>query len=276
MVKTTQFFFLLFGIVLIFNSCRNSDRDLDTDTTIARSYAFSEQYFSDPFFWTHKLLVNPALTQNNLTYLDSVEGCLNNVSIIKNATTNITDFTLVFDETTTCNDGRVRKGQIEGRVWGSFKDENSTIRITSSFYYINGFRVNMVDSLQNLGRDLDSSLVFSSHVRNAVISNDTNYIEWDANHEWTWSFGEKNRQYVNDELKATGLIKSLSYNGNSYTAEIIEPLMMDLGCYWITEGKVNQQPENILPRTLNFGSNSFCDNLVDVRISQRDYEIKID
>ena len=50
MVKTTQFFFLLFSIVLIFGSCRNSDRDLDTDTTIARSYALSEQYFSDPFF----------------------------------------------------------------------------------------------------------------------------------------------------------------------------------------------------------------------------------
>jgi len=277
MSNRIHFFFVFIALILFLGSCRNSDRDLDTDTTIAKSYILSEQYFSDPFFWTHKLMANQKVTQTGVFYIDSLEECLTNASIVRDPQTGITDISFTFDETVTCNDRRIRRGNLAGRIWGNYKDENATIRITSSFYYINGLRLQMVDSLENLGRNLDSSLIFSSQVRNAKMSNDTTYIEWDANHQWTWTEGEEDGAYFNDLYEGTGLIKSLSFNGNTFTAEIIEPLIRDVGCFWIAGGEVNQQPENILPRTITFGdANNYCDNEVGVKISQRDYTIKID
>lgn len=273
-LKGTIIFFLALGVIA-FTGCRNSDRDKDTDVKIARSYALSEQYFNDPFFWVFKLMINPNLTQNNLIYLDSVENCITNSIGIKK-TGNITEVTILFNSTQSCNDNRVRKGEVKAKIWGDFKQENSTAKITTRYFFINDIQVDITDSLHNLGRDSDSNLVFSSRVRNGILQSDTLYVEWDANHTWTWSIGESNRQYSNDELTGIGLVKSLSYTGNTYTAEIIEPLKMDLGCYWITEGVVNMQPENILPRDLNFGSNAFCNNEVDVRIMQRNYVVTID
>ncbi len=262
--------------MLVFTSCRDSFRDNDRDTSSAKSYAISEHYFSDPYLWVNKLLVNPMPTKDTMIYLDSAEECINNIQITPYPKLGYTDLTISFDENATCFDGRVRKGEINARVWGSYKTTGTRLSIKSNVYFINDFRVIVNDSLENLGRDADSGLVFSSRIRNGVIDGDSIYVEWDANHEYTWASGEKTLVYHDDEFSISGNVRSRTFNGNTISADIIEPLLRDLGCFWITAGTVEMKPENLLVRYLDFGDGKYCENDFDVTISQSKQTIAID
>jgi hypothetical protein len=271
-----SFILFLSILSLISWSCRNSVRDLDRDVTSAKSYSIAQQYFSDPYLWMNKLLVNPSITKNALYYLDSVENCISNVQVNPFPKLGYTDIVMEFDDDATCFDGRVRKGKLTARLWGNYKTEGSRLSVRTNFYFINDAQVSIEDSLENTGRALDSSITFSSRVRNGTIEEDSLYIEWDGNHEYTWQSGERTKVYHDDDFYIVGSVRTRAYNGNYATAIIIEPLYRDLGCFWVTGGTVELQPENLLPRTINYGTGQYCENDIDVTIAQTVKSITID
>lgn len=268
--------FLLPWVALF--GCNDSFRDTDDDLTVARSFVISEQYAYDPFIWVHKLFSDKATLGDSIPSLDKAEGCVVGIEVSDLNSYPIT-FTIDFadDSITTCSDGRVRVGKLNGKIWRPYKSIGATIRIDAEVYLINGTRVFLTDSIRNVGRNESGNLEFLSRIREARIQGDTLNMLWSANQIWEWTSGEATGGYADDVLQASGnVVDALSYRGNNYETQIIEPIVWPLNCKWPTAGVIEQQPNNLLPRRLDYGEKTSCDNEVNVKILETGYTIRID
>lgn len=266
--------YALVGIVLITivaTSCTKTWRDNDNDTTIAKSYAISDQYLTDGYFWAHKLLSG----SDFIASADSIENAEFGIkSIDVSSTVYPVEFIVDFgnDSNNVCADNRVRNGQLRIKAWNPYRQKGATFRITGSFYEINGISVDFEDSLTHTGGITNT---YSSRIRDAYLLNDTIKIEWSSNLNYEWKAGDSTAALEDDFIHVTGQARAFSYNGAQYIAEITSPLIRTLNCHWITVGKVTQKADNIRDRKLDYGL-GVCENFVEVGIGESAYTITID
>ena len=104
---------------------------------------------------------------------------------------------------------------------------------------------------------------------------DTIIVEWSANKTWSWQAGHTTATYDDDIYFVDDKVKALAYNGSSYRAETTKSMIWTLSCNWINFGTILMQPENVLFREIDFGE-GLCENLVQVNIGVKEFDITID
>lgn len=211
--------------------------------------------------------------------------------------------TLTVDFGTSCvgHDNKTRRGKVIATFTGKYRDEGTTITITTENYYVDDYKVEGTKILENKGRNAAGNLYYTIDVDGVVTTPEGDVISWKSNREREWIEGEETTWFspqidangdtikfangwpkpmlfdgiLDDAYSITGDGSGINRNGRNFTVTITKALRVEF-CGWIpevTEGTVELQPEDLKKRIVDFGSGD-CDREYSVTIGKRDYVVK--
>lgn len=261
------FVFLLITTTII--SCRRSVRDNDNDTRAAQDFALADIASNDIWSLVKEVMeTEPGLRASSLNL-----GCAT-----------VTVDTLAFPMTVSIDfgtsnclggDGRNRRGIINATFTGKYRDSLSVITITTNNYYLNDYKIEGTKVVTNKGHNSDGNLWFTVVVSNAIITEPagTWNIRFNSTRNRYWVAGESTAVLSDDEYDITGTMDGYSRTGNHFTASTTSALRIKLSCAWIVSGIIVVQPDNVAPRTIDFGTGN-CDN--DAKVTVNGYEFNVE
>lgn len=250
--------------LLALAACRKEEEDpVDNDYTSAIDNSFGEALFNDALKQT-----DDAASDGGIRAM--LDGCVDTVIIDLNANphTMFIDF-----GTVNCqgNDGRYRRGSIMVTFTGGYSDPGTVITITPQDYYVNDYRVQGTKTVTNMGDDTNGNTYFTVEVAGTITAPNN---QWTSTHNAsrvrTWVAGEGTGTPYDDVYLITGTGNGTNRNGVPYTLNIDQALRIEIGCPYIVSGQVTITPQNLAPRTVNFGSGS-CDDDISVTVNGNTY-----
>jgi len=165
------------------------------------------------------------------------------------------------------NDGRVRNGQIHVTYTGRYRETGTIITMTTANYSVNGYRVEGVHTVTNLGTTIQGQLVYSVEVNGEITSPDSSWsTTWQSNRTRTWIEGQSTPTIWDDVYSITGTTSGINRNDIYFDASIMVPLRAEVSCRWIVSGAVMIQPEGMAIRIVDFG-NGECNNGITVTVN---------
>ncbi len=271
-IKTAMFAALL-ATTLSTVSCnrlRDRDKNNDNDTEMSSDNALAEVSYNDALN-----IADEASTLNTGDNLASYKTASNCATVTHDTTTTPRTITIDFGAANClCNDGRNRRGKILVSYTGKYRDVGSTHTITFDNYFVNDNQILGSKTVTNMGLNASNQSYFSIVVAGKIIkANTTDSIIWNSNRTRTWTQGEATPAWSDDVYEITGSGNGQNKNG-SYTVNIIQPLVKEIGCKWMTSGKTELQPAGKYLRTIDFG-NGNCDNSATVLINGNTYTITL-
>ena len=254
----------MFAAGAIFTSC-NKTNETDNDTVETSDAAMLER-----------------TNDNALTILDQANtGTLGQYktrgcgSITNDTISNPHVLTVDFGTTNClCGDGKNRRGTIVCTYMGKYKDSGSVHTITTPNYFVNDNEILAHKTVTNLGKNATGHSTYSIVVNDTINkANNAGTISWNMSRQREFFAGESTPIFSDDLYHVTGSGSGIKANGNSWTMNITNYLVMDNSCvYHITQGTVQLQPQGKALRTIDFGTGT-CDNNATVTINNHVYNI---
>lgn len=266
--KKSQFLYLAL-IPLILFSCRR-DREKDSDWSAATDNALAESMFNEL-----KNIADEAYSGNMTIYRAPqdtlVFGC---ATIIRDTSSSPRQITIDFGTTNCqCNDGKNRRGKVIVTYNGMYRDSGTVITHTPDNYFVNDNQLTGSKVVTNQGRNGAGNLWYSISVNGTVIkANNGGTITWTSNRTREWIAGESTWIWTDDVYIINGTASGTRSNGESFTAQIIIPLRVQLSCRYIVTGSIEVNPQNHATRTIDYG-NGTCDNQATVTINGNTYNV---
>jgi hypothetical protein len=179
------------------------------------------------------------------------------------------------EENCLCEDGKYRRGILEGVLTGRYKDSLSNLTIVPEDYYVNDHHVEGVKSVTNLGHVSDGKMTFAVLVTDGkIIRPDGGELFWESERTRIWLEGEVTPwPAVNDDVYLiAGSAQGTTAGGLAFSIISINPLRLERDCEWITSGTLLIQPEGKTSATLDYGDGT-CDNQATVTFAGFTIEI---
>lgn len=259
--------------VFVFNACRKSDRDDDTETQSASDNAFADAIWND----VYKQLDNTASITSDVNRNLSINPAACYTVTVTPALPDTTfPKTLTIDfGATNCSgaDGINRRGKVIAVFSGKYRDSLTTITISPNNYFVNDNQIEGTKIIFNKGH-ISGVMTYNITISNASITRtDGKIISWNSQRTRRWIAGESTLGVVNDDVyEITGNASGTGINGNSFTVSTTTPLRAEMSCRWIVSGGLKLSPANLDDRNINFG-NGACDDKATVTINGNSYEI---
>jgi hypothetical protein len=262
---------LAFSASVLMVSCQRDKLSQDEDTEMANDNSLSEFVYDDI-----DQIVDDASTKQTGDNLGNYKTSSNCAVITHDTLSTPKSITVDFGTTNClCNDGRYRKGQILITYTGKYADSGSMRNITFNNYHVNNSHIMGSKTVENMGKNANNQTYFDIDVNGLIIKATTgDSIIWNTNRERTWVQGEGTSAWADDIYHISGSGNGKRANGNTWTMNIIQPLVKDLSCNWISAGVIELQPTGKALRTINFG-NGNCDNQATVTINGGTYTINL-
>jgi len=262
-------FMLAIFITAMMVSCKRNNINKDQDTELARDNALGESTYQDVLN-----MADEAADLKTGDALGQYKTASNCAIITHDTTTSPRTITIDFGSANClCNDGRYRRGQVLVQYTGKYRDSGYVHTISFNNYFVNDHQVLGTKSVTNMGTNGSGQSYFNITVNGLIIKAVTgDSVIWTSNRTRTWLQGESTQTRSDDVYSVSGSGSGSRPNGVSYTMNIIQPLIREVGCKWFTSGKVEIQPSNKPLRTLDYGS-SGCDNAATVLINGNTYNI---
>jgi hypothetical protein len=258
-------------VSILFLSCRKSDRDKDTSTTMVESYLFAELVFNDLINTAYQIIHS----ENNLYKLQSnvLPSC---------ATLNIDTAALPYKitinyGTSTCADanGYNKKGTVIVYLYGKFKTSNSKTVFNFNGYQFQDFIVTGDITLTNLGLNAANKRKLNCTIKNGSIKNNTESYYYNCNKTYIYTQGDTTKNYTDDIWAISGTINGLGKNGEPFDVNIDSVLTGTPICNYPTQGKATLNPGGKLSnRKIDFG-NGDCDKAVSVTFNGKTQTITL-
>ena len=170
------------------------------------------------------------------------------------------------------SDGRYRRGKINISTTGWYRDSGSVITVTPENYYVNENKIQGSKSITNQGRNDLGHWVYKIEVLNASITTSEGLISWESLRYREWTEGEASVLNPWDDVYLiTGSADGTNVEGTDFNVAILTPLRIQVGCRWITAGKLKLTSDEV-EITVDYGSGS-CDANADVTINGNTYSI---
>ncbi|MBL7942606.1 MAG: hypothetical protein JNM00_07560 [Flavobacteriales bacterium] len=171
--------------------------------------------------------------------------------------------TITLDFGDGCTDplGITRSGQLIISLTGDMIDEGSVRTVTFNDYSINGHPISGSRVTTNTGTDGSGHPTFS-RVVDVDIIRDGELFQRNMNETVTWLSGYDTEPCGDNIFGVTGSGVVIRPDGISVTRTIIEQLIMDGTCGYITQGVVEVE-RPIGTATINFGDGT-CDDIATV------------
>lgn len=269
---------LKFGVVVLslvatffMASCRKDGKVKDNDTEVASDNSLGEFVYEDV-----NNIVDDASNKGTGENLGNYKTASNCATVTHDTLSSPKTITVDFGSTNClCNDGRYRRGKVLVSYTGKYKDSGSVRTITFDNYFINNNQVLGSRMVSNMGHNANNQMYFTIVVNGLILkANTLDSVIWNSNRVRTWVQGEGTPNWSDDVYQITGNGNGQRANGNTWTMNIIQPLVRDLSCNWISAGTIELQPTGKALRTIDFG-NGNCDNQATVTINGNVYNITL-
>ncbi len=182
--------------------------------------------------------------------------------------------TIDFGEGCTGPKGRVHAGKIIIVLSDSLHHQGATRSVTFEEYTVDGAAVQGSKNWENLGIDEDGIITIHKTVDLSIEFPDGTTAAWAADHQVSKSTqfvryrhaGQWKKRIVRFKgtVSVEGNSSGTNRQGDSFSAEIIEPLTKKENCFWITSG-VKEVTKNGETRSIDFGDGR-CNNAAMVTL----------
>jgi len=244
----------LLALIVVFTSCQKETVDLDIDSSQSQSDAemVMEEMEEDVLLRTiEENYSTTSGTCPSVTY-QSPAGTFPNV------------ITIDWGAGCTGPDGRFRSGAIVVEVSECHFTAGAVRTFTSQNYTVNGWQVEGVRTVTNLGDNDQGQMQWNIVVNNASITDPDGAVgTWSTDRVRTQVEGGETESLSDDSYEITGTASGTNRKGNSYTAEIISPLYKSFECRWISSGVIEVTGSAGRSRQLDYGDGT-CDNKATV------------
>jgi hypothetical protein len=159
--------------------------------------------------------------------------------------------------------GRVKKGKIIVAVSASRLTDGATWTATTDDYYVDDAKITgTITHIYHLSNvDGESHVAHNSAIEVLLPSGKT--IGWTSQRTRTLTAGAATPLNLTDDVYSiTGGAQGVNRLGETYTVTIIQPLVRDMTCAWLTEGIVTRTKSD-KTWTLDYG-NGDCDRKATV------------
>ena len=164
-------------------------------------------------------------------------------------------------------DGRERRGKIIITRYGNFYWDG-TVEITNTFedYYVNDNQVIGTKTIDGYINDDGNRVQEMNDNGSIILADGSGTITWTATRTRVVVEGSDTRIKLDDVVHVTGNASGSDAEGNTYSSEIIEPLVRihDIGCFRHPVSGIVQilrSPDTEI--TIDYGDGT-CDNLAEV------------
>lgn len=256
-MKYTRIFLLVIALGSLLGACRDSDRDKDLTRRSSTDYALGQDAILDMLRMVHAFSTRDTIINNPVDTLAQM-GCIDTITYSGASAPAIVTLGFGSDTNNTCSDSRKRWGSISADYDAMYNASGMDIEITSQGYHVNGFRV--LGSITMSRRGTPGS--FTVRLNEIRVSNDTMNVELDGSLTMVWNGGTGTTTPGDDAFTLTGSLTGINSRGANFEVDIQEGLVVDMSCKWLTSGVAELTPDNLGPRTIDFGTG--CTQLYDV------------
>ena len=266
------------GIVLIglTQGCKK-DATSDADTQAASDNSYAEASFNDVYQMVDDASrQHPGIYKTEDAQMALLSGC---TKVTVDSTSKPHKITLDFGTGCVGNDGRTRTGKIEITYTGRYRDSGTVITATLVNYTVTDLgstyanKIEGTKTITNLGHNSKGHPMIEIKVTGAKITTAAGVATWACDRTREWSNGYNTPFNIfDDTYLITGNASGTNIKGISYTANVLSPLQVQVGCRWVESGVLNLTPSGVATRTIDFG-NGNCDAFATVTINGKQYTI---
>jgi hypothetical protein len=170
-----------------------------------------------------------------------------------------------------CNDGKQRRGKIVTTFTGRYRDAGTVITHTPIDYYVNNNKIEGYKQVINAGFNVNSQPFFYVTVNGTVTMSTGEVFTYYSERERTWLTGFNTPfDFMDDQYEIAGNAQASSSLGNGYDALITTPLLLKVGCAFVTQGILEFTPVGKAKRTIDYGDGT-CDTKFTVTVNGTTY-----
>ncbi len=276
--------FLLIPAIFV-SSCKKDEEQIDKNTSSAVDHAFAESTFDDVGLMADQAAISGDLATYKNGSLQN--GLLSTCATITfDTTVSPRIITIDFDTVngSPCLDGRYRRGKVIVSYNGGYRDVGSTHTISFDDYYVNDYKIEGTKTVTNAGQNSSGNTQFDISVVGHIISPQGANLDWTSTRVREWVEGEGSMWWTDDVYHITGTASGNSFGGEDFSAQITEPLVVDLGCVSpsplipkpvsLKDGILEFTPNGKYTRVIDYGyENGDCDNKAKVTIADFEFTI---
>ncbi|HTL80822.1 MAG TPA: hypothetical protein VL651_03910 [Bacteroidia bacterium] len=263
-----------FGLFLV-NGCLK-ENSLDTETTSATDNNICEGEFMRVLPTVNKIAIDePGVHRYGSNHV-FVQSCPS-VMVDTGTQANQWPRYMTIDYGTGCTDsidGKIRKGKIHMTLAGPWDVIGSVATITLDTFFVGAIQYEGTVTLTRTGTD-----TWHKTVTNGKCTKNSATAPWTilfaCDRDITFTSGNTSSS-VSPVITISGTNSGTDRNGTQWTSTIdpANPIVRDLGCTWITKGKVTLTPAGKSDRVVDFG-NGTCDNKGTVTIDGNTFEFSM-
>ncbi len=254
--------------LFIFSACV---RERDTDIEIVKEEVLGEFMFDNAL-----AIVDDAATKNSGEQLANFKTSGYCATITHDTLSTPRNIIIDFGGVNCmCNDGRNRRGRILASYTQPYADSTNVTTMSFDTYYVNDILVTGKSIVSNKGKNIIGQKYFEIETEGKMVlglGNDTVY--WNAQRVRTWVQGQNTPVWGDDIYELLGTGNGTNGNRQFYSMNITEPLIKEVGCRYISRGKIEMQPQGKALRSLDYGDGS-CDAISNVLINYKAFNVDL-
>ncbi len=275
-MKTNRYFFellfVLFLGTLLISSCeKDKDQLSDEVITLAETEAINNAIYEEIDGTVETTLVTLDLNKYSESSVKSTSADACPVITVDHPDTTYFPKIVTIDYGDGCsfvfnNDTITRKGRIIITVTGRYFVTDAKRIITFENFYINDVKVEGTRTITNLGINDKGHLTFGIKLEDGKITfNDGKFVTCESERVREWV---RSDDWSNDTVYITGWISGTNLNGDNYTCETGDPLVL-VHClifnrrWTIVDGTLVITVGDETPITIDYG-NGTCDRIINV------------
>lgn len=166
-----------------------------------------------------------------------------------------------------CWDGKTRSGEVMMSWTGPRVDSGNSFMINTSNYWVNSNKVAIHKVVTNGGLNSSGEPFFNVSENDSLTLDTTNQvITLTASRVRTWTGGFDTPQLLDDQYSITGSGNGIDRDGNAFSYNISNPLILHMDCPWIEAGTIDYTLPKFSQLSLDFGDGT-CDNIATVDVN---------
>jgi hypothetical protein len=172
-----------------------------------------------------------------------------------------------------CNDGKRRRGQLIITYTGSYFSPGTVITHTPVDYYVNDHKLEGSKIVTNMGLNSNGQPYYTVDINGVLTLSTSEVINYTSDRVRTFVSGFSTPlNFWDDEYDITGSATATVTNGDGFTANILSPLRVAVGCAYIKQGTIEITPTDKPARTIDYGDGS-CDGTFTISVNGNTYTI---
>lgn len=263
---TFSIFAFATSIVLLMNSCKKDNKEVDNETQTVVDNALCEQEFMRIGPSVSERAVSTAGVKKLLPgFMEVFSSCpfdtLTGDTIMDSQgnfnTSNLPTLTLDWGAGCSDVDGVYRSGKLQATFTKSYDSVGCVVTITPVNYKVGSITYNGTIRITRLAGGNQPSFrteVIDGHCQSADWT-----IDWLTDKTITYTAGYGTSDPSDDEISITGSSSGKNREGRTFSVNIKSALVKKASCKWIQQGTIDITPDGLKTRTVDFG-NGTCDN----------------